>query len=116
MKSFILRTIVTGFSLLAADWLLDGVELDGAAAIVGSALILGLVNAFVRPVLVLLTLPITLLSLGLFLFVVNAITYGLTAYIVPGFEVSGLMAALLGALVTSLVSWLIYSFFKKDRG
>lgn len=114
MEKWILRIIVTGISLLIADLLLSSVAIHGIAAALWSALILGLVNAFVRPVLIVLTLPITVLSFGLFLFVINAITYWLAAAIVPGFEVYGLSGALLGSLVTSLASWVMYTLIENS--
>ena len=72
-----------------------------------AGLVLGLINAIIRPVLILLTLPATLFSLGLFIFVVNAICLGLAAWLVPGFTISGFWAALFGAIVISVISWLL---------
>ena len=77
----------------------------GAALVAG--LVLGLINAIIRPVLILLTLPATLLSLGLFIFVVNAVCLALAAWLVPGFTISGFWAALFGAIVISVISWLL---------
>ena len=78
---------------------------------------LGIVNAIVRPLLILMTLPFTLLTLGLFIFIVNAICLGLVAWLVPGFRVSGFLAAFFGALVISVVSWLLNGvLFEKEDG
>ena len=77
----------------------------GAAIVAG--IVLGLINAIVRPLLILLTLPVTLVTLGLFIFVVNAICLALAAWFVPGFTISGFIPALLGALVISVISWLL---------
>jgi len=81
----------------------------GTALVAGA--ILGLVNVLVKPVLVVLTLPLTLVTLGLFLFVVNALCLGATAAVVPGFEISGFWAAMAGALVVSVVSWILNGVF-----
>ncbi|MEB3101711.1 phage holin family protein [Ferviditalea candida] len=113
MEKWILRIVVTAISLLVADLMLSSVAIHGIAAAFWSALILGLVNAFVRPILIVLTLPITVLTFGLFLFIINAVTYALTAAIVPGFEVYGLSGALLGSLVTSIASWILYTLIEK---
>jgi putative membrane protein len=75
--------------------------------LVVAALVLGLVNAVVRPVLVLLTLPLTMLTLGLFYLVVNGIAFGMAAALVPGFSVASLGSAVMGALVVALISWLV---------
>jgi len=80
---------------------------DGIVPALGAAVLLGLVNAFVRPVLLILTLPITLVTLGLFLFVLNGLCFWLVASVVKGFHVAGFGSALLGALVVSVVSWVV---------
>ncbi len=99
--------------------LLDGVQLSSFRAALGVALVLGLVNTLVRPLLVLLTLPVTFLTLGLFLLVINAGVVGLVAWFLPGFAVAGFWDALLAALVLSLVStvigWLLPERRKKRR-
>jgi putative membrane protein len=102
---FLLRLVLNGIAIVVAAWLIPGVRLAGLVPALIAGAILGLVNALIRPVLLLLTLPFTLLTLGLFIFVVNAICFALTAGLVPGFEISGFFAAFFGALVVSLVSW-----------
>ncbi len=82
-------------------------QLTGPGPAIIAGILLGFVNALVRPVLILLTLPFTLLTLGFFLFVVNAICFALTAELVPGFDLSGFSAAFLGALIVTLVSWVV---------
>ena len=101
------RVLLNAVALLVAAWLVPGVQITGAAAAVLAALLLGVVNALVRPVLLLLTLPFTLVTLGLFIFVVNAVCFALTAALVPGFRLSGFLAALFGSIVVSLVSWIL---------
>src|SRR5262249_59999116 len=91
---------------LAAS-LVPGVILTGPGPALVAGVILGFVNAIVRPILLLLTLPFTLLTLGLFIFVVNAICFALTAALVPGFDLSGFWAAFFGALIVTIVSWVL---------
>jgi len=113
---FLLRVLLNGLAIFAAAWLIPGVYLAGPVPAVIAGLILGLVNALVRPILIILTLPFTIVTLGLFLFIVNTICLALTAALVPGFEISGFVAAFLGALVVTVVSWLLSAFTKdKDR-
>jgi putative membrane protein len=104
---FLVRVLLNAVALLVAAWLVPGIQISGPAATILAGLLLGVVNALVRPVLLLLTLPLTLLTLGLFIFVVNAMCFALTAALVPGFRVSGFMAALLGSIVVSIVSWVL---------
>jgi putative membrane protein len=99
------RTFITAFALWAATQLVPGIEVRGVFWLLLTALVFGLVNAFVRPVLVLLSLPFTLVTLGLFLLVVNAAMLGLTSWLVPGFDVAGFWPALWGAVVVSVMSW-----------
>ena len=103
----LLRVLLNAVALLVAAWLVPGIQIIGPVATILAGLLLGVVNALVRPVLLLLTLPFTLLTLGLFIFVVNAVCFALTAALVPGFRVSGFMAALLGSIVVSIVSWVL---------
>jgi putative membrane protein len=112
----ILRVLLNAFALYVADYLLDGIRLTGVGSTLIAGLVLGIVNAVIRPVLLLLTLPFTLITLGLFIFVVNAICLALTAFVVPGFSVSGFWSALAGALIVSLVSWILNAGVKDRRG
>lgn len=115
MKGFITRLLITALGLWAADAVIGGLHIAGWQNVVIAALALGVVNALVRPFVVLLTLPLTLLTLGLFLLVVNGISLWLVALVVPGVTVTGLWAAVLGALIVSLVSWFA-STFVSDSG
>ena len=112
MKKFLLRAAIAAFGLWLASQVVPGITIDGAGTLAGAAILLGVVNAFVRPVLVVLTLPITILTLGLFLFVVNAATLGLVAFFLSGFHINGFMPALLGSLLVSFISWLTSAFTK----
>jgi putative membrane protein len=92
--------------MLAAS-ILPGISVDGIVPALAAAVLLGLVNAFVRPVLLILTLPITLVTLGLFLLVLNGLCFWLVASLVKGFHVAGFGSAMLGALAVSAVSWIV---------
>lgn len=96
---------INALVLLALPYLLPGVRLSGFGAALVVALVLGLLNTLIRPVLIVLTLPINLLTLGLFTFVINGFLFWLTARLVEGFAVAGFGWAILGAIVYSLVSW-----------
>jgi putative membrane protein len=104
---FLTRLLLNGVAILVAAWFVPGLRLSGPVAALFAGAILGLVNALVRPVLILVTLPFTLLTLGLFIFVVNALCLGLTAALVPGFNIASFWSTLLGALVISVVSWIL---------
>jgi putative membrane protein len=104
MIGILVRTLIIALGLWLADYLLSGVSIRGTATLIWAALLLGLVNAIVRPILVFLTFPITLLTLGFFLLVINAGMFGLVAAVLDRFAVDGFWSALLGALVVSLVS------------
>lgn len=104
MGSLLLRWFLAALALLAVAWLYPGVRVDGIAAAAIAALALGLANAVVRPLLVILTLPVTILTLGLFLFVINALLFWAVASVVPGFTVTGFGAALLGSILYSVAS------------
>jgi putative membrane protein len=104
MERFFIRALVAAAGLwLAAEWL-DGLAFRDGTTLVMAALLLGLVNAFVRPLVILLTLPLTVLTVGLFLLVVNALMLGLVALLLPGFELAGFGTALLAALIVGIVS------------
>ncbi len=112
MLTLIARWIVNAAALLLVAYLYPGVHVDGFIPALWAALLLGLVNAVVRPILVLLTLPATLLTLGLFLFVINALLFWMVAELVRGFTVGGFWAALLGSILYSLItlvtSWILF--------
>lgn len=107
MRSFLIHWLVTAVALAVSARLVPGIGFSSTQILLISALVLGLVNAVVRPIMVVLTLPITVLTLGLFLLVVNGIALAIAAWLVPGFGVASLGSAVLGALVISLVSFLL---------
>ena len=114
MTQFLAHWITTALALGAVSWMLPGVTLSSLPALLVAALVLGFVNAVVKPVLVLLTLPITVLTLGLFYLVVNGLAFTFAAWLVPGFDVSSFGWAMLGALLVGLVSWFIGTFRRLD--
>jgi len=110
MRGFLLRLLITALGLWAASAIVHGIVFSGIGSLIVAALLLGIVNAVIRPLILILTLPLTLITLGLFILVVNGISLALVAALVPGFAVSGLWAATLGAIVVSLTSWLGSTF------
>ncbi len=105
MPGFLIRSIIAALGLWLAAEIVSGVRIDGIGTLVAAAILLGVVNALVRPLFVVLTLPITIVTLGLFLWVVNAAMLGLVASLLRGFELAGFGAALLAALIVGLTSW-----------
>lgn len=110
MKGFLVRLLITAISLWLAALVVPGMALKGIGTVLGAALLLGIVNAFVRPVVVLLTLPLTVLTLGLFLLVVNAMMLGLVSWLFAGFHLGGFWSAMFGALMVSFFGWLANAF------
>lgn len=104
MNGIILRTLIIMLGLYLASILISGVQIVGTGTFIIAAVLLGLVNAFVRPVAILLTLPITIVTLGLFLFVLNAAMFGLVAAMLENFSVAGLGSAIFGSIVVSITS------------
>ncbi len=110
--SWVSKVILNGFALLIADKLVAGFQIQGIIAALVAALILGIVNAIIRPVLIIFTLPLTIFSLGLFILIINAITFMITAWFVDGFIVFHFSGAFWGALITSFISWVLNSLVK----
>jgi len=97
--------LINAVALIAVAYLMPGIAVSSFGAALVAALVLGLVNAFVRPVLVLLTLPVTILTLGLFIFVLNGLLFWMVGSWLQGFEVAGFWPAVFGAIVFSIISW-----------
>lgn len=106
MTGFVLRAVVSALGLWLATVWVPGVRIDSASTLLLAGLLLGVINGFVRPIFIILTLPLTLMTLGLFLLIVNALMLGLTALLLPGFHLSGFGAAFLAALIVSVTGWL----------
>jgi putative membrane protein len=106
LAKFVVRAIFGALGLWLAAQITPGVAFSGVGSLIAAAVLLGVVNAFVRPVVTVLTLPVTLLTLGLFLLVVNAAMIGLVAMLLRGFSVQGLGAGILAAIITGATSWI----------
>ena len=115
MTGFLLRTLITALGLWLAQAIIPGIDIATSGTLVLAALLMGLVNALVRPVVILFTLPISIVTLGLFLLVINAGMFGLVAAFLEGFTVSGFFAALFGWLIVSLTS-IVGSWYIGPKG
>jgi putative membrane protein len=115
MAGLVLRTLIVALGLWLASVLVGGIDVSGPWTLLGAALLLGIVNAVIRPLLILMTLPVTILTLGLFLLVINAAMLGLVAWMFDGFTIAGFWPALFGSIVVSLTGWLA-SYFIGPRG
>lgn len=111
MLSFFLRWLITAVSLLITAQIVPGIEIKNFTVALIAAVALGLINAIIRPLLILFTLPLTILTLGLFIFVVNAISFSLASYFISGFEVKSFFDALFGSIVVSIISAVLNGFF-----
>jgi putative membrane protein len=114
MVAFLIHWLILAVAIWVTAQVVPGVTVTSWTALAIAALVLGAVNAIVRPILLILTFPITVLTLGLFYLVVNGIAFGLAAALVPGFQIESWTAAILGALLTSVLSWFIGIFVKRD--
>jgi putative membrane protein len=115
MSSFIARVFLTAFGLWMADQILSGVSFDSTASLWIAALLLGIVNAIVRPVVFILTLPLTLLTLGLFVFVLNGAMVLLVDRLMPSFQTDSLGTAILASIIVSLTGWAANVFIGKKQ-
>ena len=109
MLKLALVWLINALALLTVAYVLPGIEIESIWTAMVAAVVLGLVNAVIRPILILLTLPATLLTLGLFIFVINGLLFWLVGSFVEGFVVGGFWAGFFGAIVYSIVSWLLSS-------
>ena len=114
MKGILLRWLIQTIAILIAAYVLKGIDVTGFIPALAAAALLGILNAFVRPLLLLLTLPLNILSLGLFTFVINAFLLKMASLVIEGFTVEGFWAALLGSLFISFVSALLNLFVRED--
>jgi putative membrane protein len=110
MRGFLVRLLITALGLWVAAELLAGIAFDSTRALIVSALLLGVVNAFIRPIIFIVTLPLTVLTLGFFILIVNGISLALVAALVPGFHIAGLFSATVGAIIVGLTSWAASAF------
>lgn len=111
----IITWIVSALAILLSAWLVSGVHVSGFGSALIAALVLGAVNAVIRPILIIFTLPINILTLGLFTLVINASMVALTAFILPGFSIKNFWTALIFSLILSLVNWAIEVLTKAKK-
>ena len=110
MRGFVVRMLITAIGLWLASEIVTGFDFAGTGSLLAAALLLGVVNAVIRPIFLILTLPITVVTLGFFILVINAAMVGLVAGLLKGFTVDGFGSAFLGALIVTVTSWLASSF------
>ncbi|MGE5103780.1 MAG: phage holin family protein [Betaproteobacteria bacterium] len=111
----LLTWLINALALLALPYLFTSIHVEGFGTALVAALVLGLINTLIRPVLVLLTLPVTLLTLGLFIFVINGLLFWFVGSFVKGFTVEGFWTAVFGAIVYSIISWALSSLLLRHR-
>jgi putative membrane protein len=119
MQGFLIRAAVVAIGLWLASQIVPGIEFNSTESLIAAALLLGIINAFVRPILIILTLPITLLTLGLFLLVINGLMIELVSALLSGFVVTGFWPAVGASIVVSLTSWVMSGWIGgggHDRG
>jgi len=115
MNGLLVRWLLLSISIILTSYLVDGIYVASFFSAFFAAAVLGILNALFRPILIVITLPINILTLGLFTFVINALLLKMVSGVVPGFYVHGFWAAIFGSLIISLVSWLLSSFVN-ERG
>lgn len=116
MREFLIRWFVTTLSVMGAAWVIPGVSYDSTGTLIGAALMLGIINALVRPVLLLLSLPFIIVTMGFFILVINALLLIFVSKIIPGFHVGGFWTALFAGIVIGIISWILSSFFRSSDG
>lgn len=115
MRHFVFRWLVTAFAVFVAAPIV-GINYSGFGCLLGAALLLGIINAFVRPILLFLSFPLILITLGLFILIINALMLKFVSEIIPCFVVHGFSSAFFGAIIISFVSWLLSAFFRGSDG
>ncbi len=115
MRGILFRWVVLTIAILIAAYVIDGIYVSGFFSAFFAAAILGILNAFLRPVLIILTLPFNIITFGLFTFIINALLLKMAAGVIPGFEIAGFWPAILGSLIISIVSWFMNTLIS-DRG
>jgi putative membrane protein len=111
----LLLWILNAVALLAVTWLLPSIQLAGFGTALAAALVLGFINTLVRPVLTILTLPITLLTLGIFYLVLNGLLFWLASALLPGFQVEGFVSAMVGAILYGLIAWVLSALIPNNK-
>jgi len=114
MPGILIRWLTTTAAIVATAYLLDGIQISGFFSAIFAAAMLGFLNAFFRPIALLLTLPINILSLGLFTFIINALMLKMASGVIPGFNVYGFWTAIFGSFLISVISWLLNTFISEQ--
>ncbi len=107
MRSILLKWLINALALYVTTYLVKGIQVSGALALLLAAALLGILNAVIRPILIILTLPINILTLGLFTLVINGLMLWIVSFLIKGFVIQGFWPALLGALMISIISWIV---------
>ena len=115
MKGLIIRWLILTAAIMFTSYLIGGIHVSGISSAFFAAAILGILNAFLRPILIILTLPLNILTLGLFTLVINAFLLKMVSGVISGFQVEGFWPAVFGSLVISIINWLLSSFIN-ERG
>ena len=116
MRHFVFRWLITTVAVMVAAWIIRGIRYDTPGALIGASLLLGILNAFVRPLLLILGAPLILLTLGFFILIVNALMLYWVPGIVGGFDVDDFGSAFLGSILIGIVSWMLSAFFRGSDG
>jgi putative membrane protein len=116
MRHFVFRWAITTIAVMVASSIIHGIRYDSVASLIGAALLLGILNAFLRPILLILSAPLILLTLGLFILIVNGLMLLFVPSIVIGFHVDTFGSGFWGAIVISIVSWILSAFFRGSDG
>jgi putative membrane protein len=115
MMALLIRWLITAVAVMGVPYLVSGVRLEGIGSILMAAAVLGILNALVRPVLVFLTLPLTIFTLGFFILIINALLFQLAAAVVPGMQVDSFWSAFFASIIVSIVSWIVSSVVSGKR-
>ena len=114
MRGLLVRWLISALSLLLIGYLVPGFEVRSLSYALAAAVVLGFLNAVIRPVLIIITLPLTIVTMGLFVFVINAVMLWLLSALMRGIDITGFWSALAGALIMSLISWLTSSYINEQ--
>jgi putative membrane protein len=116
MTAFLIRWLITTVAVFVAEKIVPGIHCDGMTALLSASLLLGIINAFIRPILLLLSLPWIILTMGLFIVVINALLLLFVSALVHPFQVDGFWSAVFGSIIISIVSWILSAFFRGSDG
>lgn len=115
MQGILVRWLILTAAILVTAYVMEGIQVQGFFSALFAAAVLGFLNVFFRPILIILTLPINILSLGLFTFIINALLLMMASGLIPGFTVRGFWSAVFGSLLISIVNWLLSSFLSRRK-